>query len=252
MEKYRLEERTKFDQNMWPFRKAGDWFVLKNGDIVRFNHAPEEEKINPDDIEWNANEVDILRGGYFDEYELRMYFFVPYNILPIQHGIQAGNALGEYALKYGRYDTNHIVWDFLGKYKTFMIYNGGTTNNFRLFEVPKGSLNKLADSVHKMKIEYSTFYEEDLNDALTACCMIIDERVWNKRVFPDFVDWLLKVSDYKLPEGSEIEDVWLGITPLSREELQLKFSEYYKEWVKFLGGEKNVFLRDLLKGKRFV
>jgi hypothetical protein len=39
----------------------------------------------------NFNEEIILKK--------RAYFFVPYNISPIQQGIQAGHALGRYALK---------------------------------------------------------------------------------------------------------------------------------------------------------
>jgi hypothetical protein len=38
----------------------------------------------------------------------------------------------------------------------------------------------------------------------------------------------------------------------SMEELQKMFPEWYPEWVKFLGGERNVFLRELLKDKRLA
>ena len=66
--------------------------------------------------------------------EKRMYFLVPYNISDTQKGIQAGHAMGEYVLKYGRHNPDHVVWDFLEKWKTWIILNGSTTN-FKMIEV---------------------------------------------------------------------------------------------------------------------
>ena len=98
------------------------------------------------------------------ELELRMYFFVPYNIMPIQQGIQAGHALGRHCLKYGRHDPNHIVWDFLEKWETFVILNGGTTNDDRDFEmIPVGSLNLIGDQLQDNDIEFAYMIEPDLN-----------------------------------------------------------------------------------------
>jgi len=180
--------------------------------------------------------------------ELRMYFFVPYNIMPIQQGIQAGHSLGEYALKYGRYDQHHIVWEFLEKQKTFMIMNGGTTNDERVFEmIPTGTLNQIADEIEKSKVDFSCFIEPDLNRALSAVCVIIDERVFNKEDYPDFQDYiineigyprfLLEYDDMRKAEIDAIEE-W--------------FSDRYFDWGFFVGGEKNIFLRELLKGKRLA
>ena len=92
------------------------------------------------------------------ELELRMYFFVPYNISVIQQGIQAGHALGNYALRYGRLDQKHIVWDFLEKHMTWIILNGGTTNDERDFEsIPTGSLNLIGDQLNANDIDFSYF-----------------------------------------------------------------------------------------------
>jgi hypothetical protein len=59
------------------------------------------------------------------EPELRMYFFVPYNISPIQQAIQAGHAALEYADKYA---SDEIFIKFVREHKTWVILNGGTTN----------------------------------------------------------------------------------------------------------------------------
>jgi len=83
--------------------------------------------------------------------EKRMYFLVPYNISPIQQAIQAGHSMGEYALKYGRYDSDHLIWEFLEKWKTWIVLNGGTTN-FEMIEVDGvdeyiGTLNQIQVSL---------------------------------------------------------------------------------------------------------
>lgn len=56
----------------------------------------------------------------------KMYFLVLYNLSPIQQGIQAGHAAVEYMLAYWHKKDcdNRATND-----KTFIILNGGTTNN---------------------------------------------------------------------------------------------------------------------------
>ena len=73
--------------------------------------------------------------------ELRMYGLVPYNISPIQQAIQFGHAVVEYGQKMQSYkhgtlsrvdhykslSQNYDCW--ADNWKTFIILNGGTTNN---------------------------------------------------------------------------------------------------------------------------
>ena len=68
--------------------------------------------------------------------ELRMYGMVPYNISPIQQGIQFGHAVVDYGqrMKYlGEHNQslNTQYNDWADNYKTFIILSGGTTNNKR-------------------------------------------------------------------------------------------------------------------------
>ena len=111
--------------------------------------------------------------------ELRMYFFVPYNLSSIQKGIQAGHAALEYALRYGR---TELFKTFMRDYKTWIILNGGTTRDVGISMengIEAGTLNQIRLGLESNNIFHSFFREPDLNYALTAVCFIADERVWN-------------------------------------------------------------------------
>ena len=56
--------------------------------------------------------------------ELRMYFFVPYNLSDIQKAIQAGHSALEYANKYG---CTKIFNDFVIYWKTWIKPNAAST-----------------------------------------------------------------------------------------------------------------------------
>lgn len=185
--------------------------------------------------------------------EYRMYFFVPYNISPIQQGIQAGHAALRYALHYGKNSPDDPIWDFIAHWETWIVLNGGTTNGRRdLTGKVEGSLNQIADQLAEEGIPFTYFIEPDLNDALTALCLICDERVFNREDYPDFVDWLLNIKMH--PEAAEETKknspaLWVEFK-LHPEKQQQMFPEYYKEWIDFIGGEKNYFLRELIRDKK--
>lgn len=174
--------------------------------------------------------------------EKRMYFLVPYNISPIQQAIQAGHAALEYAHQYSD-DPEYV--DFIENWKTWIILNGGTTNSTLNSEenYPQGTLNQaLYDIVEfnrnsETKIKYAVFHEPDLNDALTAICLVVDERVFNREDYPEFDDWLFSNGVWFLNNSD---------TYLVDEDRHL---ENYKE---FLGGEKIYFLRKLLNTKKLA
>jgi hypothetical protein len=179
------------------------------------------------------------------ELELRMYFFVPYNISSIQRAIQAGHSALEYADKYGS-EEQYIR--FIRKWKTWIILDGGTTNTHRgLDGIVMGTLDQIGDALLENNIKFAYFQEPDLNDALTAVCFLADERVWNYEDYPDFLNWILKNYLYDEPAQRIIELRMTGML-----ELIWMFPDYHKEWIKFLGGEKNVFLRELIRGKKLA
>jgi hypothetical protein len=185
------------------------------------------------------------------ELELRMYFFVPYNISPIQQAIQAGHAALEYAYTYG---GNKQFKQFVLHHKTWVILNGGTTNNrYELGTgIPIGSLNKIVGQLQENAIKYGYFQEPDLNDALTAVCFICDERVWNRVDYPDFLSYIL---DIKItPDAKDMmpaENI-VKLRMTSIEGLIEMFPEYYEQWVTFIGGPRNLFLRELIRDKKLA
>ncbi len=121
--------------------------------------------------------------------ELRMYGMVPYNISPIQQGIQYGHAVVEYGQKIKRLSTNGDIFndynEWANGWKTFIILNGGTTN---LNESRLGSLNQHLQTLQNMGVFCATFYEPDLGDQLTAITFIVDERVFDREKYPDFIE----------------------------------------------------------------
>ena len=172
--------------------------------------------------------------------EKRMYFLVPYNISPIQQAIQAGHAALEYAYLYGA-EREYV--DFIENWKTWIILNGGTTNNSRksgsIHEGGGdsiGTLNQALDSIYDQgDINVSYFNEPDLNDALTAICLVVDERVFNREDYPDFREWALdgglSMKDFREQDGF--------------------YNKYRKRYLEYTG-EDIVFLKELLNTKKLA
>lgn len=164
--------------------------------------------------------------------ELRMYFFVPYQLTGMQKGIQAGHAALEYAKNFG--DTEEYI-NFVENHKTWVILNGGTTNNS--YEIctgnPYGSLNQIGEELINNNIKFSYFHEPDLNNALTAICLIVDERVFNRLDYPDFENY--------------IENI-----PLGNDNEHANIDGLYQDWLNLIGGDKNKILRDLINNKKLA
>ena len=119
--------------------------------------------------------------------EYRMYGLVPYNLSPIQQGIQFGHAVVEYSLLYGRGHADSPYFQWAINDKTFIILNGGTTNTNPL---SLGTLNQARNVLRDMKVQYESFYEPDLGDQLTAIVFLVDERVYDKKKYPEY-DYVL-------------------------------------------------------------
>lgn len=159
----------------------------------------------------------------------RMYGLVPYNLSPIQQGIQFGHAVVEYGLENFE-SPEYQKW--AKEDKTFIILNGGTTN-MRYDENDNhiGSLNNHRQTLFDEGINFSSFFEPDLGDQLTAVVFLVDDRVFDKVTWPD----------YNGP-------CYLDGTP--------DHTEYWHWLMQFDNGEseanKIVFLRDFLKQFRLA
>lgn len=160
----------------------------------------------------------------------RMTGLVPYNISPIQQGIQFGHAVVEYALEYG--DTSdYLKW--AREDKTFIILNGGTTNtgydgndNHHI-----GSLNNYRQTLFDEDIQFCSFFEPDLGDQLTAVVFLVDDRVFDKVKWPDYN------GTFYVDGTPEATDYWHWM---------MKFSSSEPE------AQRIVFLREFLKNFRLA
>ena len=201
-----------------------------------------------------------------EKLELRMYGLVPYNISPIQQGIQFGHAVVEYGqmVKYSNKSLLDQYNDWADNWKTFMIYNGGTSNHSqnryawgdRVFDESfVGSMEQNLKTLQENEITVATFYEPDLNDMLSGIVFIVDERVFNKDKYPDF--------DLRKYYGDVKEKMKEAQDELATNPMDPKFPSIYNllgsnvrkdwdDWVESIGGRKNLFLRIFLKNFRFA
>lgn len=150
----------------------------------------------------------------------RMYGLVNYQLTGIQKGIQFGHAVVKYGQMVkklgGSVLENYNNW--ADNHQTFIILDGGSTNRKT---IGKGDLNTHLDKFKDNGIICAEFYEPDLGDQLTAFVFLVDERAYNRRIYPD----------YK-------QNYFLKFIP---KEIDLN----YKIWKKKIGNE-NVFLRENL------
>ena len=99
------------------------------------------------------------------------------------------------------------------------------------------------DQLEVNNILFSEFYEPDLNNALTSVNLLADERVFDRELYPDYVDmpypWKDKGRGYK-PSDKEM-DKW-----------EVENMKNRAKWVEKIGGEKNDFLRTFLRAFRLA
>lgn len=172
--------------------------------------------------------------------ELRMYGLVPYNISPIQQGIQFGHSVVEYGMENF---NNPVYQNWATDWKTFIILNGGTTNNRRIGDLEYiGTLNNHLDTLNSIGVINTTFHEPDLGDQLTAITFIVDERVFNKRKYPDFRTVLEKKYSVDHIESKSL----LEFQCITRPKLSDIFKYEYEQWCETIGSPENVKLREFL------
>jgi len=186
-----------------------------------------------------------------------MYGIVPYNISPISQAIQFGHAVVEYGQMAKRGESSQLYDDWADNWKTFIILNGGTSNHSvnRYHDGEfAGTMEQNLERLNEIGIANATFYEPDLNDMLSAVVFIVDERVFNKKKYPELGDWIwLNKSEYltdRMITTQKIEKMHRNgyfQTDANRDE-----REIYAEWVDSIGGESNVRLRDFLSGLKLA
>ena len=135
---------------------------------------------------------------------LKMYGLVPYQLTGIQQGIQFGHAVVEYQLKYG--DTE-LYKEWANNHKTFCILNGGTTNTNT--DSP-GTMNEHDHLLWQYGIDHACFFEPDLGDQLTALVWITDERVYDRKAYPNYNEYMSSFTD----SDKELDDTFIEWTSM--------------------------------------
>ena len=166
-----------------------------------------------------------------------MYGFVPYNLSPIQQGIQFGHAVVEYMLKYhGEEDL--VKWAKVDK--TFIILNGGTFNDKTNDEGEYlGSMNRHRETLAANNIKHASFNEPDLQDGLSAIVFLVDERVFDRDTYV--------LPEYPSPPGHYM------VSPPSPMPIPQQYIDNYNiQVMNILGSAENIFLREFVKPFRLA
>lgn len=178
--------------------------------------------------------------------EKRAYGFVPYNISGRQAGIQFGHAKDEYNIAYGQDD---MYLDWLNNWKTYVILNGGTSNlgNKEFGDYGIGSMEKYEQTLRNRGVKYAVFHEPDLNWMTSGIFFLVDERVFNTKLYPDFELKLGSTDRFGNTREQKIYDIatdtFCDIVFESEDE-----KEAYGKWVNdVIGGRENLFLRYFLR-----
>lgn len=220
------------DINEWPL----EWYGSKEKHFFEFPTMTKDDFLDAlSKCKIKTNSLQRKTAMYL---EYRMYGLVAYQLSGTIHaGIQFGHAVVDYARTLRDIDPFEKIYNkWADKDKTFIILNGGTTNTNpeRL-----GTLNQHMEALKDNGIPTRGFYEPDLGDQLTACVFLVDERVFNKTLYPDFEKEVLPWSRQKPSDKA-------------KEELAIRNNANYDKWVERVGGWNNAFLRDFLRDKRLA
>lgn len=172
------------------------------------------------------------------ELQYRMYVFVERHLSPIDKGIQASHAVIELynEAKLWNKTKESIIFDKWAHFdKTLILLDGGNVND----------LNNLSEYLSENGIHYGAFAEEDLDNILTAVAVVVDERIFNKKDYPDFETWLNEIK------GVTFDDGYCYLYDKSNHEV-IEQQDFYNEWVEYIGGEKNLRLRELINNKKLA
>lgn len=151
----------------------------------------------------------------------RMYCIMLRHLSGINKAVQANHSSVEYIWKYK--DVEHIK-QYIEEDKTTIMVDGGTHQD--MVEIHK--------RFEEAGIHHTYFIEPDLNDCMTAITVVADERVWDRKNYKSYRDFV---------DSCMIED---GLNPM----LSSIRPGYIEQWYEYIGGEKNSILMEILQNKK--
>ena len=151
----------------------------------------------------------------------RMYSLVLRQLSPMQKGVQSAHSIVEYINKFYK-SSEYIQWANVDK--TIIILDGGTYQE----------MEDIYELLKEWGVKFAKFQEPDLNYLTTAITFLVDERVWNRVLYPSWEN---------LPQYPLVIDGNMP-TPDPKDYIS------YNEWIDMMGGAVNVDLRKLIFSKK--
>lgn len=140
----------------------------------------------------------------------RTYHLVLRQLSSINKGIQA------------EHNSKRYIWKYKDDPETAILFDKNSPDNETTIILDGGvhqDMVEIQKQLEENNIKHTYFNEPDLNYCMTAITFIADERVWNK----SYVDCFEYIDENECS---------------------------ISDWVKYIGGNKNVLLRQILENKR--
>lgn len=173
----------------------------------------------------------------------KTYVFVEKHLSPIDKGIQASHAVIEFyneAKLWNKIKENSNFDRWAHFDKTLILLDGGSVNN----------LDEIDEILSENLIHHGSFREPDMDNILTAIAVVVDERVFNRKEYPDYQDWLIKEKKMYFANSEDFY-YYFDISNCNFTNNNIHKS-LYKEWVEFVGGKENVVLRELINNRKLA
>lgn len=107
----------------------------------------------------------------------KMYSIVLRHLDGQNKGVQTTHGVCEYVRKH--WDDEDLQ-QWINQDKTLVMLSGGTVSD----------MNEIRTCFDEVGIPYETFEEEDLANITTSICLLADEKVWDRKNYPSFNEFV--------------------------------------------------------------
>lgn len=210
--------------------------VYLQNKIELYMNVIKDAELKNDEIVLKVKTSDLIDiSEVNNNYNYRMYCLVLRQLSPIQKGVQSAHSIVEYVDKYG-YTVEYLTWSRVNK--TIIMLDGGVLNE----------IEEIISHLDENKVKYAVFREEDLGDIITSISILVDERVFDRKAYPDFNTW----RDIKYPVRPMHCVAYIG-GEYDHDPNDYTWETHHEEWINdVIGSKANEFLRNLLSNKRLA